>query len=205
VTEQQYPEPTVGALIFNPSGELFLMKSHKWRGKYVVPGGHIELGETMEEALRREVLEETGLHIYEIEFLLFQEFIYDESFWKRSHFIFFDYACKTDETEVRLNDEAEEYVWVPVEEALKLPLDAYMERAILAYVQEYGGQEGDGGLACPSCGSTRCAEILYGRVSETEKLRDQICAGKVVLGGCLESDGMPEWRCLECGREWRAR
>ncbi len=42
--------------------------------------------------------EETSLDIYDIEFLLFQEFIYDERFWKRSHFLFFDYACKTDST-----------------------------------------------------------------------------------------------------------
>jgi nucleoside triphosphatase len=45
---QHYPEPTVGALIFDPAGRLFLMRSHKWAGKYVVPGGHVELGETLE-------------------------------------------------------------------------------------------------------------------------------------------------------------
>ena len=60
---QQYPEPTVGALIFNLEGKLFLMRSHKWRGQYAVPGGHIELGETMEQALRREVKEETNLDL----------------------------------------------------------------------------------------------------------------------------------------------
>ncbi len=51
---QHYPEPTVGALIFDPAGHLFLMKSHKWGGQYVVPGGHVELGETLEATLRRE-------------------------------------------------------------------------------------------------------------------------------------------------------
>ena len=35
---QHYPEPTVGALIFDPAGRLFLMRSHKWGGRYVVPG-----------------------------------------------------------------------------------------------------------------------------------------------------------------------
>ena len=30
---QQYPEPTAGALIFDPQGRLFLMKSHKWGGQ----------------------------------------------------------------------------------------------------------------------------------------------------------------------------
>lgn len=130
---QQYPEPTVGALIFDRAGRLFLMRSHKWKGKWVVPGGHIELGERMEDALRREVKEETNLDIYAIEFLLFQEFIYDERFWIRSHFIFFDYACRTDSADVRLNDEAEEYRWVTLGEANALPVEHYTVAAIQEY------------------------------------------------------------------------
>ncbi len=77
---QHYPEPTVGALIFDPAGRLFLMQSHKWCGRYVVPGGHVELGETLEAALRREVAEETGLTIRDIRFVCTQEFIYDPAF-----------------------------------------------------------------------------------------------------------------------------
>ena len=68
-TTQNYPEATVGALIFDPAGRLFLMQSHKWAGKYVVPGGHVEIGETLEAALRREVMEETGLTIHDITFV----------------------------------------------------------------------------------------------------------------------------------------
>ena len=132
---QQFPEPTTGGLIFNPEGQLFLMKSHKWKDKWVVPGGHIELGETIEESLRREVKEETNLDIYNIEFICFQEFIYDDLFWKKRHYIFFDYACKTDSTEVKLNSEAQEYTWVSVEDASKLPIDSYTEIAIRKYLE----------------------------------------------------------------------
>ena len=124
MAEQFFPEPTVGVFIFNPSGELLLLKSHKWPGRYVVPGGHVELGEHIEEAAVREAKEETGLDIYDLEFILFQEFIYDPSFWKPRHFIFFDYAGKTQSTGVQLNDEAEEYIWVRLEAAVQLPLDA---------------------------------------------------------------------------------
>ena len=134
-TEQQYPEPTVGALIFDPEGRLFLMRSHKWRGKYVVPGGHIELGERMKDALRREVKEETNLDVHDIRFLCFQEFLCDDGFWKPRHFIFFDFACRTNSTDVRLNDEAQEYVWVSLEEALELPIEPYTEVAIRAYLK----------------------------------------------------------------------
>lgn len=131
--KQVYPEPTVGALIFNSEGKLFLMRSHKWRGQYVIPGGHIELGERMEDALRREIREETGLEIYGIAFLGFQEFIHDDAFWKKRHFIFFDYVCRTDGGDVTLNDEAQSYVWVSLDEALSLPVEPYTVRAIEMY------------------------------------------------------------------------
>jgi len=133
MAEQQYPEPTVGALIFNAEGKLFLMRSHKWKGKWVVPGGHIELGERMEDALRREVKEETNLDIRDIEFICFQEFIYDGRFWKPSHFIFFDYACRTDSTQVQLNEEAEEYIWVTLDEAFTRPVEHYTAVAVRTY------------------------------------------------------------------------
>ena len=82
MAEQFFPEPTVGVFIFNQKGELLLIKSHKWPDKYVVPGGHVELGERLEEAAIREAKEETGLDIYDLEFVNFQEFIYDPSFLK---------------------------------------------------------------------------------------------------------------------------
>ncbi len=130
MAEQQYPEPTVGALIIGPSGRLFLMRSHKWFDRYVVPGGHIELGETMHEALQREVKEETGLDIYDVEFLCFQEFVYDPRFWQHRHFIFFDFVCRSDDERAVLNEEAEEYLWVEPEQALELPIDLYTDVAI---------------------------------------------------------------------------
>ena len=135
MSEQQFPEPTTGGLIFNPEGKLFLMKSHKWKNKWVVPGGHIELGETIEESLIREVKEETNLDIHDIEFVCFQEFIYDDLFWKKRHYIFFDYACKTDSTEVLLNSEAQEYRWISLKEKGELPLDKYTEIAIQKYLE----------------------------------------------------------------------
>jgi len=130
MTEQTFPEPTVGVFIFNATGELLLLQSHKWPGKYVVPGGHVELGERIEDAAIREAKEETGLDIHDLEFINFQQFIYDQSFWKPRHFIFFDYACKTKSIEVQLNDEAEEHVWVKLDAALNLPLDTYTRTSI---------------------------------------------------------------------------
>jgi len=135
MSSQTYPEPTVGALIFNSQGKLFLMKSHKWHGKYVVPGGHIELGETLRDALQREVKEETNLDVSEIEFLCHQEFIYDPNFWKRRHYIFFDFTCRATSTEVILNDEAQSYIWVDPETALETEIEPFTERASRFYLK----------------------------------------------------------------------
>ena len=139
MTEQTFPEPTVGVFIFNQAGELLLLQSHKWPGKYVVPGGHVELGERIEDAAIREAKEETGLDIYDLEFINFQQFIYDSSFWKPRHFIFFDYACKTESVEVKLNDEAEEHVWVKLDASVHLPLDTYTRRSIEILLERHGG------------------------------------------------------------------
>jgi len=136
MANQSFPEPTVGALIFNPEGKILLVQSHKWRDNYVIPGGHIELGETIEAALRREVKEETNLDIHDIEFIGFQEFIFDDVFWEKKHFIFFDYACKTDSTDIKLNSEGEEYVWVSLEDTINLPIEPYTRRTIQEYLRK---------------------------------------------------------------------
>jgi nucleoside triphosphatase len=141
MAEQSFPEPTVGAFVFNPNDQLLLLKSHKWPGRYVVPGGHVELGERLEDAVVRETKEETGLDIYDLEFIVFQEFVYDPSFWKPRHFIFFDYACKTRSTDVKLNDEAEEHVWVPLEEAIRLPVDNYTRVCVKKLMERRNGQQ----------------------------------------------------------------
>jgi nucleoside triphosphatase len=135
MSEQSFPEPTVGVFIFDSEGKLLLLQSHKWPGKLVVPGGHVELGERLEQAAVREAKEETGLDIYDLRFLCWQEFVYDPSFWKQRHFIFFDYACRTDSTEVHLNDEAEAYQWIDPEQALKLPIDSYTHRSVIEYLK----------------------------------------------------------------------
>lgn len=138
MADQQFPEPTVGVFIFNQQGELLLLQSHKWPGAYVVPGGHVELGERLEEAAVREVKEETGLDIYDLEFINFQQFIHDPAFWKKRHFIFFDFAAKTRSTDVRLNDEAQEFMWVEPEEALGMELDSYTRTSIEVYLKKTG-------------------------------------------------------------------
>jgi nucleoside triphosphatase len=129
------PQPVVGAFILNPQGEILLTKSHKWSNLYVVPGGHIEPGEKMEDAVIREVKEETGLEVFKPKFMCVYQYIDDGEYYKKDiHMIFLEFLTKTNGGRIKLNDEAEEYVWVKPEEALKLPLYRYTRQAIEDFI-----------------------------------------------------------------------
>jgi len=140
--KQKYPEPTVGALILNEEGKVLLVKSFKWEGYYTVPGGHVEVGETMEEAVKREVREEVGLEVEPIEFLRIQQAICPKEFYKEGHFIFLDFLCKTKNSNVKLDGkEIQEYIWVEPEKALKLNLETFTRNLIKKFLEKKEGIE----------------------------------------------------------------
>ena len=56
----KHVEVTVSGVIFNRNKQVLLCKSPKWNDQWVIPGGHVEYGEKLEEALIREMKEETG-------------------------------------------------------------------------------------------------------------------------------------------------
>ncbi len=130
----KYPEPTVGALILNSQNKILLVKSHKWHNKYVIPGGHIELGEKMEDTLKREIKEETNLDIYGLKFLSIQEFVFGKTFWKKKHFIFINFYCSIKgNKKIILNEEAEKFQWCDIDAALKLDLEPATRKTIIDY------------------------------------------------------------------------
>jgi ADP-ribose pyrophosphatase YjhB (NUDIX family) len=119
------PVATVGALIFHPQNRKVLMlRTHKWSNLWGIPGGKIKGGETAEAALRREVKEETGLGIDRIRFQLVQDCIHSPEFYRPAHFLLLNYTCEAvEDVQVRLNEEAQEYRWCAMDEALQLPLN----------------------------------------------------------------------------------
>lgn len=136
--KQKYPEVSVGALILNKRGEILLVISRKWPGvnKYTMPGGHIEAGERIEEALKREVKEEVGLEIKPIKFLTLQEAIFSKEFFKPKHFIFLDFLCKSLKSHVKLDgDELQEHLWVNPKKTLSLNIDSFTRKAIKKYLE----------------------------------------------------------------------
>jgi len=118
------PLATVGALIFNPAGEVLMIRTHKWSNLWGIPGGKIKWGEPSVDALRREIKEETGLDVTDIEFVLVQDCIHSKEFYRDAHFVLLNYTCHcAGKPAVKLNDEAREFRWVTTAAALKMPLN----------------------------------------------------------------------------------
>ncbi len=120
----QRPISTVGALIYNSLNQVLLVRTDKWSGKWGIPGGKIEYGESSEDALRREIAEETNLEITEIEFAIAQDCINSKEFYRPEHFILINYICRlSSEPDVTLNEEAQAFCWTSETEALQLNLN----------------------------------------------------------------------------------
>lgn len=119
-----HPLSTVGALIHDQQGRVLMIRTHKWSNKWGIPGGKIKLGESSVEALRREILEETALQVEDIQFVMVQDCVNSEEFFKPAHFVLLNYTCRVDgPAEVTLNHEAQEFAWVAPAEALAMDLN----------------------------------------------------------------------------------
>lgn len=135
-----HPIPTVGALVFNEAGKMLLVRTNKWSNLWGIPGGKIDWGESSEDALRRELLEETGLTVEEIRFVVVQDAIHPPEFYKDAHFLLLNYTCRAPgNQEVRLNAEAQEYRWVDAAEAWRLPLNTPTRILLEAVAPRPGG------------------------------------------------------------------
>ncbi len=124
------PLATVGALIQDLAGRLLMLRTHKWSGKWGIPGGKIRRGEPSIDALRREVREETALELDDVRFVMVQDCIDSPEFMRPAHFILLNYLARSTHGNVLLNDEAEEFRWLPPSQALQLDLNQPTRRLL---------------------------------------------------------------------------
>jgi len=122
---RHFPVATVGGLIRDAKGNLLLVRTRKWSGKYGIPGGKIDYGEGMEAAFVREAREETGLDVRELEFAMVQDCVEHPEFYRPRHFILVNYLARVDGVKppVRLNHESDAFLWASPAEALDLDLN----------------------------------------------------------------------------------
>lgn len=146
----------MGALILNRRREMLLVRSQKWGNRYTIAGGHVEAGESLVSALRREIKEEVGLEIRRIRLLTVQEAIFSTEFWKPRHFIFFDFVCTASGgTPTADLKEIQEVLWVKPGRALAMNLDGFTRRMVEVFVaQDRSGKAGEVRLYEPSARSS---------------------------------------------------
>lgn len=100
--------------------ELLFVKTHKWGGRYSMVGGKVRRNETLVDAVKREIKEETGLESRVDSHLCTFDQIKNSGYYlSGTQHIFVDYVVSVDSKKVQLNDEAESYLWMPARQALR--------------------------------------------------------------------------------------
>ena len=121
----------VVGVVENQRGEYLLCRMPEGRGvfpgEWGLPGGGIEPGETVEEAVRREIREEVGLSLQLAEPLFFTDGTYVKTFpggeQRSLYMVFLLFRCVAEEGEVRLNPEFDASAWVPRDELRRYRLN----------------------------------------------------------------------------------
>ena len=116
------PYLAVSAAIFRDGRVLIVRRARPpAHGLHTLPGGAVELGETLEEAVIREVREETGLAIAPLQLVGFREAIARDSAGRiERHFVILPFAARWIEGEISLSEELAEAHWRKPEELADL-------------------------------------------------------------------------------------
>lgn len=117
VPKEKFKFRTSAYGIIKHSDKMLLVNTRS-SGKWFFPGGEVEIGESLEDAIKREVMEETGIEIEVEKFLSFKEtfFYYDPEDSGFQNYAFY-YTCKplsfelSEEFQVEF-DESEKPEWV---------------------------------------------------------------------------------------------
>ena len=136
---RRYPERPlvgVGAVIVDGDRVLLVERGQEpQRGAWSLPGGLLELGERLEDAVRREVREETGL---EVEVLgvagVVERILPDAEGRAEYHYVLVDYLCRVAGGTLQPASDASRAAWVPRGELRAYPLSegtlSFLERAL---------------------------------------------------------------------------
>ena len=128
------PRVGVGGVVIYDAGVVLIRRGKEpLLGEWSIPGGTLELGETLEEGLRRELKEETGLEVEPLQLLTVLDRIDREGEAVRFHYVIVDYLCERRGGELRAGSDASEVALVSLSD-----LDAYGLTAEAAEVVRKG-------------------------------------------------------------------
>ena len=113
--QREYPSAplvAVGAIIVD-AGRILLVRrgAQPLKGQWSLPGGALEIGETLSAGLIREVREETGLAVEPVELIELLDRIYRDGERVRYHYVIADYLCRVTGGVLRAASDADEVRW----------------------------------------------------------------------------------------------
>ena len=102
----------VGAVIVQDGRVLLVRRGREpLKGQWSLPGGLLELGESLTKGVAREVLEETGLVVEPVELIELLDRIHHESDRVRYHYVIADYLCRVKGGTLQAASDADEARW----------------------------------------------------------------------------------------------
>ncbi len=141
------PLMCVGAVIVDEGRVLLVRRgTEPMKGHWTLPGGLLELGESLTEGVVREVREETGLIVEVLELIELLDRIHREETLVRYHYVIADYLCRVAGGQLQAASDADAVRWVEREEwkadgALRLdPITARVIEAGWQKAQELEGR-----------------------------------------------------------------
>lgn len=106
------PTVGVGGVVLRDGKALLIRRGKEpFRGRWSVPGGKLEPGETLEQGVVREIREETGIAAAVIEFLTVFERIEHSEGALAYHYVIVDYLCEAGPGEAQAASDAEAVAW----------------------------------------------------------------------------------------------
>ena len=116
--DRRYPQRPilgVGAIIIEDGRVLLAERGREpLKGYWSLPGGAVETGETLAQAVRRETLEETGLEIEPVSVIeIFERIMLDEAGNAEYHYVLIDYLCRVTGGSLAPGDDVSNCRWAP--------------------------------------------------------------------------------------------
>ena len=134
-SSREYPERPlvgVGGVVIRDGRALLIRRgTPPLEGEWSVPGGTLEVGETLLEGVRRELAEETGIEVRVLDLIeVFERIFPDGERRPRYHFVILDYLCEMVSGEARAGSDVTEIAWAAESELARYSLSPTATRVV---------------------------------------------------------------------------